>query len=81
MKKIELDMMDRNTRPPGSLSSSKPTPEMSDMYPGISGKTHGVRNETNPAANAAIGRGSDDMAALKESDSLLYPGRCVDLIR
>jgi hypothetical protein len=54
---------------------------MSEIYPGTSGKTHGVRNETSPAANAAIGRGSDDMAALKQSDSLLYPGRCVDLIR
>jgi hypothetical protein len=39
------------------LSSSTPTPEISDTYPGTSGSTQGERNETTPAINAAIGVG------------------------
>jgi hypothetical protein len=73
MKRIELDRTDRSIRPPGCLSSPKPTPDRSEMYPGMSGKTHGVRKETNPAANAAIGRGSVDMSILQQSESLLDP--------
>ena len=52
---------------------------MSEMYAGTSGKTHGVRRETSPATNAAIGRESDDMTVLKQSASLLDPCRCVGL--
>jgi hypothetical protein len=42
--------MTRRGRAP---SSSKPTPEMSERQPGISGRTPGETSETNPAANAA----------------------------
>src|ERR1041385_3570563 len=34
-----------------SLSPSMLTPEISEMYPGTSGNTHGERNESMPAAN------------------------------
>jgi hypothetical protein len=51
--------------------------DMSERYPGISGTTHGVRNETSPTANAAVGRGSVDMTILKQSGSMLYPCSCV----
>src|SRR5215472_17203615 len=42
-------------------SSSTLAPEMSETYPGTSGKTHCERNETTPARNAAMGKGSDDI--------------------
>ena len=45
------------------FNSSTPAPEIRETYPGTSGKTHGDRNEIRPAKNAAIGRGSDDIAA------------------
>ncbi len=32
--------------------SSMETPDIKEIYPGTSGKTHGDRNEINPAANA-----------------------------
>jgi hypothetical protein len=46
-----------------SLSSSTLAPEISDTYPGTRGRTQGERNEINPARNAAIGRGSEDIGA------------------
>ncbi len=36
-----------------SLSCSTPMPESIDTYPGTSGRTHGERNDTRPATNAA----------------------------
>src|SRR5215472_4624511 len=42
-------------------SSSTLAPEMRETYPGTSGSTHGERNETIPATNAAIGRGNEDI--------------------
>src|SRR5262249_37651892 len=44
-------------------NSSALAPEISDTYPGTSGKTQGDRNEINPAKNAAIGKGSDDIVS------------------
>src|SRR5882724_7694038 len=35
-----------------SLSRSTLMPDISDMYPGTSGKTHGERNDSMPAAKA-----------------------------
>src|ERR1700675_3903889 len=43
-----------------ACSSSTPTPEMSETYPGTSGSTQGERNDTSPAKNAAMGRGRLD---------------------
>jgi len=40
-----------------------PAPEIRETYPGTKGSMHGERNEIRPAINAAIGRGSDDIAA------------------
>jgi len=37
---------------PPSLRLSMLTPDMSEIYPGTSGKTHGDRNESIPAAKA-----------------------------
>jgi hypothetical protein len=39
--------------PSPSLSCSTPIPESIETYPGTNGSTHGDRNETSPARNAA----------------------------
>src|SRR5512146_2922755 len=44
---------------PPVRSSSTPTPEISDTYPGTRGNTQGDRNETSPATNAAMGDTED----------------------
>jgi hypothetical protein len=41
-----------------------PVPEISETYPGTSGRTQGERNERIPAINAAIGKGKLCMLAL-----------------
>jgi hypothetical protein len=41
----------------GVLSSSKPTPEIIDRYPGTKGRTQGERNEVKPAKKARISEG------------------------
>src|SRR5258708_30943404 len=41
----------------GVLSSSTPTPEIIETYPGTRGSTQGERKETRPARNAAIMEG------------------------
>src|SRR5438093_6323117 len=57
MNRIEFIMTLRRTLASCAFSSSTPTPEMSDTYPGTSGNTQGERKDTRPATNAAIGRG------------------------
>ena len=57
MKAIEFSMTFRSTCVSWTFSSSTPTPEISDTYPGTSGNTQGERNETRPATNAANGSG------------------------
>src|SRR5579859_974933 len=42
-------------------NSSTLAPEIKETYPGTSGSTHGDRNETIPARNAAIGKGNEDI--------------------
>src|SRR4051812_28747429 len=43
---------DERDSPPWPFKCSTLTPEMSEMYPGTSGSTHGVRNDRIPATNA-----------------------------
>jgi hypothetical protein len=62
MKPIELVITLRKSCDSCDFSSSTPAPEISDTYPGTSGKTHGERNETKPAKKAAIGSGNVDIA-------------------
>src|SRR6266478_5649336 len=57
IKAIEFSMTLRNSDASGCCSSSTPTPEISDTYPGTSGNTQGERKETKPATKAAIGSG------------------------
>jgi hypothetical protein len=47
----------------GAFSSSKPTPEIIERYPGTNGRTQGDRNEVRPAKKARIieGDGMVDM--------------------
>src|SRR5258708_38733291 len=59
----------------GFFSSSTLAPEIRDTYPGTSGRTQGERNETNPARNAAIGRGNEDMEPLDEHFHCNLSGR------
>src|SRR5438045_4891225 len=63
MNITEFSITERITFESCCLSSSTPAPEISDTYPGTSGSTHGDRNEINPATNAAIGKGNDDIAS------------------
>jgi hypothetical protein len=57
MKAAEFSISFRSTRSRWDFSSSTPAPEMSDTYPGTSGRTQGDRKEISPAKNAAMGRG------------------------
>src|SRR5579863_1585077 len=57
MKATEFSMTFRSRWDSWVLSCSTPTPEISETYPGTSGRTHGERNDTRPARKAAIGRG------------------------
>src|SRR5712692_10350737 len=57
MKPMEFSITLRNNWDSCDFSSSTPTPEISDTYPGTSGNTQGDRNETRPARKAAIGSG------------------------
>src|SRR5215467_10635054 len=57
MKAIEFSMTLRSSEVSWIWSSSTPTPEISETYPGTSGSTQGERNETSPAMKAAIGVG------------------------
>src|SRR4029078_3727559 len=50
---IEFSMTLRSKAVSCDFSSSMPTPEMRDTYPGTSGNTHGERNDTRPAKKAA----------------------------
>src|SRR5436305_1254858 len=63
MNITEFSITERITFESCCLSSSTPAPEISDTYPGTSGSTHGDRNEINPATNAAMGKGNDDIAS------------------
>src|SRR5437588_8180107 len=63
MNITEFSITERISLPSCWRSSSTPAPEISDTYPGTSGSTHGDRNEINPATNAAIGKGNDDIAS------------------
>ena len=56
----EFNITERIRRESCSLSSSTLAPEMSDIYPGTSGRTQGERNEINPPRNAAIGKGNEE---------------------
>src|SRR5882672_7539397 len=74
MNAAEFSITLRKNCPCSVLSSSTPTPEIKETYPGTRGSTHGERNEINPATKAASGSGkvdikfycsgSDDAAAL-----------------
>src|SRR5690242_12040048 len=58
MKAIEFIITMRRRRffsIDSSCSSSSVAPEISEMYPGTSGSTHGERNDTVPAIRAANG--------------------------
>src|SRR5208282_2512765 len=57
MNAAELSITLRKSCPSCDFSSSTPTPEISETYPGTSGSTQGERNDTRPATKAAMGRG------------------------
>src|SRR5664279_4711973 len=57
MKAAELNITLRKSCPSFSFSCSTPTPEISETYPGTSGRTQGDRKEISPATNAARGNG------------------------
>src|SRR5271157_5970691 len=57
MNAAEFSITFRNSCPSWDFSSSTPTPEISETYPGTSGRTQGDRKEINPATNAAAGNG------------------------
>src|SRR5438552_6967793 len=61
MNITEFSITERISLPSCWRSSSTPAPEISDTYPGTSSSTHGDRNEINPATNAAMGKGNDDI--------------------
>src|SRR5437588_3662585 len=63
MNIIEFSITERMSLESWCFSSSTPAPEMSETYPGTSGRTQGERNEIRPAKNAASGSGSEDMKA------------------
>src|SRR5208337_1053593 len=64
MKLTEFSIIFCSRRDSCAFSSSTPTPEISDTYPGTSGKTQGERNDTRPATKAAIGSGRLVMQSL-----------------
>src|SRR3569833_2006075 len=53
----ELNITRRSRGASASCNVSIPVPEISETYPGTSGKTHGDRKERIPATNAAKGKG------------------------
>src|SRR5580704_14974480 len=53
MKPMEFTITCLMSRACGALSSSRPTPEIRERYPGTSGSTQGDRNEIRPAKKAA----------------------------
>src|SRR5690348_16463582 len=57
---------------PPKRSSSTPTPEISDTYPGTRGNTQGDKNETSPATNAAMGDTEDIVTILFPPTRLGY---------
>src|SRR5690349_14091499 len=61
MKAIELSITFLSKPEFCSCNCSTPAPEISDTYPGTSGKTQGERNEITPAKKAAIGNGRLDI--------------------
>src|SRR5713226_8851544 len=61
MKPMEFSITLPRRRDSWVFSSSTPAPEISETYPGTSGRTQGERNETSPARNAAMGRGRVDI--------------------
>src|SRR5207237_2694895 len=69
MNITEFSITERISLPSCWRSSSTPAPEISDTYPGTSGSTHGDRNEINPATNAAMGTGKDNIARASILDS------------
>src|SRR5205814_7244195 len=74
MKAIEFSITLRSTCDSWTLSSSTPTPEMRDTYPGTSGNTQGERNDTRPATNAANGSGRlviQDYCTCRNKDCLV----------
>src|SRR5581483_2075590 len=61
MNPMELTMTRRISCDCGDFSSSTPTPEIRETYPGTRGSTQGERNEIRPATKAAIGSGRLDI--------------------
>ena len=57
MKAAEFSITLRNSCPSCNFSSSTPTPEINETYPGTSGRTQGDRKEIRPATNTAAGNG------------------------
>src|SRR5258708_18261382 len=64
MNAAEFSITLRKNCPLSDFSSSTPTPEIKETYPGTSGSTQGERNEINPATNAASGSGNVDIVLL-----------------
>src|SRR5579864_1489716 len=54
MNPMEFTITRRIRFASGAFSSSTPTPEIMETYPGTSGSTQGERKETKPAKNAPI---------------------------
>src|SRR5579864_276566 len=83
MNRTEFNRTDRISLPSCCFNCSTPAPDISEMYPGTKGNTHGERNDSSPAVNAAIG--SDCIgASFKRLNwillrSLLDPRRSIDL--
>ena len=64
MNPTEFTITRRISWPCGAFSSSTPTPEIRETYPGTRGSTQGERKEIRPAKNAAIGSGRLDIQLL-----------------
>src|SRR5579864_1938104 len=83
MNRTEFSRTDRISLLSCCFNCSMPAPDMSEMYPGTKGNTHGERNETSPAVNAAIGSDcivtSFHAQARIRPRSLLDPCRSIDL--
>src|SRR6476659_3566613 len=73
IKRIECSITRPKTPDLCCLISSTPTPEIIETYPGTRGKTHGDRNDSSPATNAASGSGRID---IDQSSEDLFAG-CV----
>jgi hypothetical protein len=61
MNATEFSITLRKRCPCCDFNSSRPTPEIREIYPGTSGRTQGERKEINPAAKAASGDGEADI--------------------